>query len=185
MTQTTPTVILFDIDGTLISTHGAGRRAFERALDQLVGPCEDFGLNFAGSTDRGSARKGLVAAGAQATEEAIDRVLDIYLSLLPDELDECTEYTVFDGVVDLLEMLVGKDRLAMGLGTGNIERGARLKLARGGLNDYFDFGGFGCDAERITDPERVGPALSEALGSDSVTVLDVQVDPFAAPPVLV
>jgi acetolactate synthase-1/2/3 large subunit len=45
--------------------------------------------------------------------------------------------------------------------------------------------GFGCEAERITDPERVGPALSEALDSASVTVLDVQVDPFAAPPVLV
>jgi acetolactate synthase-1/2/3 large subunit len=45
--------------------------------------------------------------------------------------------------------------------------------------------GFGCEGEHITDPERVGPALSEALDSDSVTVLDVQVDPFAAPPVLV
>ncbi len=147
MTQAPPTVYLFDIDGTLISAAGAGRRAFERTFEELVGPGEHLDFSFAGMTDRGIARQGLAAAEMEATEDAIDRVLDTYVGHLPDFVAAAEGYQIFSGVFDLLEQLATRAHAAIGLGTGNIERGARVKLARGGLNSHFAFGGFGCDAE--------------------------------------
>lgn len=151
-----PRVVLFDIDGTLISAHGAGRRAFERALRDLVGSEVELELTFAGGTDRGIARQGLECAGVVVSEEIVHRLFDTYVEYLVDTMSEMAEYTVFPGVVDLLDELAGRQGLAIGLGTGNIERGARIKLARGGLNDYFDFGGFGCDAEERAELIGVG-----------------------------
>lgn len=145
--QMQPSIYLFDIDGTLISTAGAGRRAFERAFADLAGPGDHLDFSFAGMTDRGIARQGLVAAQLEASEESIDQAIEAYLVYLPDFVDSTDGYTVFSGVVELLETLGERANAAIGLGTGNIERGARIKLARGGLNPHFAFGGFGCDAE--------------------------------------
>lgn len=142
-----PTVLLFDIDGTLISAHGAGRRAFERAFADLAGPGEHLDFSFAGMTDRGIARQGLVAAGVEPAEGTIDAVLDAYVRSLAEMMETWTKYTVFSGVVEVLDALDDQPKIAIGLGTGNVERGARIKLARGGLDARFDFGGFGCDAE--------------------------------------
>ena len=162
MTDTRPKIILFDIDGTLISAHGAGGRAFKRALRDLVGPDVELELTFAGGTDLGIARQGLECAGVEVSKEVVDRVLDTYVEYLVDTMREATEYTVFSGVVELLDELSRRDGLAVGLGTGNIERGARIKLARGGLNDYFDFGGFGCDAEERAELIRAGATRGAA-----------------------
>ncbi len=142
-----PAVYLFDVDGTLISAHGAGRVALERAMREVLGRPVPLEFSFAGGTDRGIARRGLLSAGEEATEEAIDAVLGAYVRGLERALEETGEYTVYAGVVELLEGLRGRGGMALGLGTGNVEAGARLKLRRGGLNDYFAFGGFGCDAE--------------------------------------
>lgn len=162
MTDARPKIILFDIDGTLISAHGAGGRAFKRALRDLVGPDVELELTFAGGTDLGIARQGLECAGVEVSKEVVDRVLDTYVEYLVDTMRETTEYTVFAGVVELLDELSRRDGLAVGLGTGNIERGARIKLARGGLNDYFDFGGFGCDAEERAELIRAGATRGAA-----------------------
>ncbi len=156
MRQMKPTILLFDIDGTLISTHGAGRRAFARAFDELTGPGDHLDFSFAGMTDRGIARQGLAAAGIEPTEAMIDRVLDTYVGWLGETLQATPQYTVFTGVVDVLESLRDRAGVAVGLGTGNIERGARIKLARGRLNDHFDFGGFGCDAEERAEVIATG-----------------------------
>lgn len=162
MSERRPNIILFDIDGTLVSTHGAGGRAFMRALRDVVGPDVEMELTFAGGTDRGIARQGLECAGIEATKEVVDRVLDTYVEYLVDALRETPEYTVFAGAVDLLDELSGRAGFAVGLGTGNIERGARIKLARGELNDYFDFGGFGCDAEQRGELIRMGASRGAA-----------------------
>ena len=156
MVQAGPNVILFDIDGTLISAHGAGRRAFERAVGDFLGSEIRLEFSFAGGTDRGIAREALTSLGEVPAEEAIDGILAMYVEYLEVALRASTEFTVFSGVVELLDQLYKRRDIALGLGTGNVEVGARIKLSRGGLNDYFFFGGFGCDAEDRAELIRTG-----------------------------
>jgi len=148
MSAPRPTVVLVDVDGTLISTGGTGRKALERAFERVHGradACEHF--SFAGMTDRAIFRGGLKAIGAEGTEGEIDVLLESYLAHLEEEVARAAVYRVHDGIVDALDALRAQPHVALGLGTGNVEVGARTKLARVDLNRYFDFGGYGCDAE--------------------------------------
>jgi phosphoglycolate phosphatase-like HAD superfamily hydrolase len=155
-----PTVFLFDIDGTLLLTGGAGRRAMRGAFDDVFGPGGAASLDFpfAGMTDRAIVRKGLGAVPARATDDAkIDHLLEVYLGRLHDEVSRADSYRVLPGVVGVLSWLGSAGgRIAIGLGTGNVKRGAYAKLARGSLDTTFGFGGFGCDAEDRTALLRVG-----------------------------
>ncbi|XYI02295.1 HAD family hydrolase [Sorangium sp. So ce1128] len=90
-----PTVLLWDIDGTLLSTGGAGRRAMERAFARYAGrpdACEAF--SFAGMTDRAIIRAGLEALGREVTEGAIDALLAIYVEILAEEMSLAGETRV-------------------------------------------------------------------------------------------
>ncbi len=160
------TVLLFDIDGTLVSTGGAGRRAMVGAFVNLHGKEDVFeGTSFAGMTDRAIARHGLRDLVAEITEADIDRALDAYLRLLEEELAKAEGYRVLPGVMALLDSLRGIPDVAIGLGTGNVRRGAYAKLARGALDSAFAFGGFGCDAEDRVELIRAGARRgAEALG---------------------
>ncbi len=140
-------IILFDIDGTLISTGGAGRRAIQAGLREVVGRPITPGFSFAGMTDRAIMRRALVEAGQPVDEGRIDAVLQAYLKELPRQVEEAPDFEVFSGVSPLLKRLDGRDDLVVGLGTGNARRGAEIKLGRAGLNRYFRFGGFGCEFE--------------------------------------
>jgi phosphoglycolate phosphatase-like HAD superfamily hydrolase len=161
------TVLLFDIDGTLVSTGGAGRRAMVGAFANLHGKSDVFeGTTFAGMTDRAIARHGLRGLVAEITEAEIDRALDAYVSLLEVELANANNYRVLPGVTALLRALEGTPDIAIGLGTGNVRRGAYAKLARGGLDGMFSFGGFGCDAEDRVELLRAGARRgAELLGT--------------------
>lgn len=143
----TPTIVLYDVDGTLISTGGAGRRAIERAFEAAFERTATFEFSFAGMTDRAIVRGGLRGASLPDDDDHIDRVMDVYLEVLRAEVRKTPRYLVHPGIVESIEQLLGFSEVAVGLGTGNIEAGARIKLERAGLNRYFDFGGFGCDAE--------------------------------------
>ena len=143
----TPTVILFDIDGTLISCGGAGRLAMKAALRDIAGCDEPLDFEFAGGTDRSIARRALEGAGRSADEPAIDVFLARYLERLPVMLASIDRYHVHDNVLGVLASLERRDGFAIGLGTGNVEAGARAKLRRGQLSERFAFGGFGCDHE--------------------------------------
>jgi len=142
-------ILLFDIDGTLLSTGGAGRRAMEDAFVDLHGPLEEsLAFPFAGMTDRAIARQGLSTRGIDGSEEAIDALLSRYLRRLDDELASSEGYEVMPGILELVEWLASAHpSVATGLGTGNIREGAYRKLARGALDRPFSFGGFGCDSE--------------------------------------
>ena len=168
MSTSRPTVYLFDIDGTLISTGGAGRRAMEGAFTDLHGAPGKAAIqfSFAGMTDRAIVRGGLVALEHHLPDAAaIDHVLDRYLVRLANEVDQTTTYQVHPGVPSVLAWLQALQRVALGLGTGNIKKGAYRKLARGALDTTFGFGGFGCDAEDRTELLRVGAGRgAEALG---------------------
>ena len=142
------TIVLYDIDGTLLTSGGAGRRAMEHAFAAHTGrrdACAHF--SFAGMTDRAIARVGLCEIGWEATEAAIDALIAHYLACLEREVREARDYRLCEGIVASLDFLRGRSGYAIGLGTGNVEAGARIKLSRVGEAERFALGGFGSDAE--------------------------------------
>jgi phosphoglycolate phosphatase-like HAD superfamily hydrolase len=158
-----PTVFLFDIDGTLLLTGGAGRRAIDGAFDRIIGRADACsGFSFGGMTDRAIARAGLLAAGVDPTKERIDDILDTYLALLATEVASSADYKILPGVAAAIALVQRRARSAIGLGTGNIRSGAQIKLLRGDLWRHFDFGGFGCDEEDRTALLAVGAARGAA-----------------------
>jgi len=158
-----PTVLLFDIDGTLLDTGGAGRRSMDRAFDRLHGRRDACAqIAFGGMTDRAIGRAGLQAIGAEPTMEAIEAVIAAYLEALADELVRSTRARVHDGIAAALDASA-RAGCAMGLGTGNVHAGARLKLGRVGLADRFSFGGFGSDHEIRSELLRIGAERGAAL----------------------
>jgi len=136
-------VYLFDIDGTLVSTGGAGKAAMERALTTAFGvPGHSNGVAYSGRTDRSIAGDLFRLHGVADSPENWQRLQDAYLRHLPDTLAEF-QGRVLPGVVALLEQLAKRADVALGLLTGNVREGARLKLGHFGLFHHFSFGGFG------------------------------------------
>ncbi len=141
-------LVLFDIDGTLISSGGAGVKAFGQVARVTFGaPDGAAKLKFAGRTDKSLVREFLVQAGIPDTPENTARFLDDYLHWLAVYLEECTG-RVLPGVVAALEAVKAlSEPPVLGLLTGNIRLGAELKLRRYGLWDAFELGAFADDAE--------------------------------------
>jgi phosphoglycolate phosphatase-like HAD superfamily hydrolase len=142
-------LLLFDIDGTLILTGGAGVRALNRAFKQVVGIDNAMdGIRPHGKTDFGLVREVYASRRQDGhSDEVARRILDAYVGFLPEEVRSSDRYRVLPGILTFLVTYGSHPDLAFGLATGNVERGARIKLERGNLNSYFSFGGFGSDAE--------------------------------------
>ena len=141
------TLLLWDIDGTLIQSGGAGERALAAALQEefgISGTLEDIEL--AGRTDRWIARRILVKFALPETAQNITRYLDGYLRALPGELGNPTA-RILPGVRELLQQLALRNDVAQGLLTGNLRRGAEIKLGHHQLWAHFEFGAFADDAE--------------------------------------
>jgi phosphoglycolate phosphatase-like HAD superfamily hydrolase len=141
-------LLLFDIDGTLLRCNGAGKAAVLQALQEEWGRLPDIDeIPFAGMTDRGILVQILAKKNIPIDEmpQIINRVLERYLTFLPNELSLPNRVEVLPGVVDLLAYLASS-RIPYGLLTGNIRQGAELKLKAGGLDQYFKIGAFGDDA---------------------------------------
>lgn len=164
---------LFDIDGTLVLTGGAGLRALDRAvcdLHAVEGSCKD--LRADGKTDRA-----IVAELFELHRLTgdVDAILERYLVHLEEEVARTDRYQIMPGVVAALDLLESEGRV-IGLATGNVERGARIKLTRGDLWRRFPFGGYGSDdADRAA---LVGHAIRRAkaragrpLGRDEIWVI--------------
>lgn len=142
---------LFDVDGTLVDSGGAGLRAMRRAFTEVVGVEDPFrGDSFTGRTDphifRTAVERHLRRTATPAEEREF---FDRYLRSLAREVPESPRYRVLPGIVAVLEALSARPGCLLGLCTGNLEEGARIKLARADLNRFFAFGGFGSD-----DPDR-------------------------------
>jgi phosphoglycolate phosphatase-like HAD superfamily hydrolase len=145
-------VYLFDIDGTLVSAAGAGRRAFERAVADHCGTIDGAlaGLRLDGMTDRLIVRESLAILGRPFDDALCDSLLARYVEHLAEEITR-PGYRVLPGVVAVLKALRARGAV-VGLCTGNVVGGARLKLAQGGLDAYFDWSasavcGFADDGE--------------------------------------
>lgn len=166
-------IVLLDIDGTLILTGGAGRRALAKAFGELHGrpdACE--GIRFGGMTDHLILEAAFGHIGVTYTADAAEALFDCYLGHLEAEV-AVSDYQVMPGAREFAQAVMDAPETVVGLGTGNIERGARVKLARGGLSEPFDFGGFGSDAVARDDViaagirrgvERIGPAPATIVG---------------------
>jgi phosphoglycolate phosphatase len=147
--------VLFDIDGTLISTGGASDRAWKRAFKEL----QDVDVDVPAVTGRGvpDPEVGRVvfreAIGREPTGEEADALMRRRLDYLTEEVENSPGFVVKDGVVELLDRLID-DGLMLGLTTGNVEEAAHIKLARANLNRYFSFGGYGSDSPDRTELTR-------------------------------
>jgi phosphoglycolate phosphatase-like HAD superfamily hydrolase len=136
-------VCLFDIDGTLINSGGAGKAAMESALRCEFGietPVD--GVPFSGRTDRAIGRDLFQLHGIGAEPRAWDRFVAGYFRHLPHTLKKHPG-RVLPGIARLLENLSNRKDVATGLLTGNFRRGAEIKLGHFGLEHHFAFGGFG------------------------------------------
>ncbi|HUM09551.1 MAG TPA: haloacid dehalogenase-like hydrolase [Myxococcaceae bacterium] len=161
-----PTVLLFDVDGTLVTTGGVGRRALEIAFERSFGrrdACRSFRLD--GMTDRAIVRTGMQAIDIEPTEALIDQVLVDYLVVLSEEVAAAPDatYRLHAGMAETIDAAGARSHVAVGLGTGNIREGARIKLERVGIYERFAFGGFGCDAEDRTALIRRGAERGASL----------------------
>lgn len=144
-------LILWDIDGTLLRTNYAGIAALTRAFAQLHGREPDMSeLDVSGRTDRWIAAGMLRAHGLPETDAHIHALLDAYLGLLPAEL-AARPGLVLPGILALLDALRARPDTAQGLLTGNLQRGARIKLEHYSVWHYFEFGAFGDDSPLRND----------------------------------
>jgi phosphoglycolate phosphatase-like HAD superfamily hydrolase len=170
-------LLLFDIDGTLVHG-GPAKRAFELAMESIFGTAGPIGgHDFSGKTDPQIARELLRLGGFSDADidRGFERLWDLYLQELEARLVE-RPMKVLPGVRTLLDHLGQMHEVALGLLTGNIAEGARLKLGSVGLADYFKVGGFGSDSELRDDLpavaiERANQTWGAAFSPSSVVVV--------------
>jgi phosphoglycolate phosphatase len=154
-------LLLWDIDGTLIASGGAGMRALEVALRTVFGLEGSLAaIDFAGRTDTWIMREVFRTYSVPATADNFSRYFEGYVAALPAELNNPHAH-VLPGVRELLRAVTAHGGIAQGLLTGNMRRGAQVKLAYHGLWDEFEFGAFADDSE---DRNELGPhAVRRAL----------------------
>ena len=179
-------LVLFDIDGTILWTDGAGRRAVFGALVEHFGVVDPGDHRFDGKTDPQIVRELLTKAGVsdEDIDARLDRILESYYALLREELDGADHREhVFPGVHELLDELERRDDVVLGLLTGNIEAGARAKLAAVGIAPHrFIVGAFGSDHHHRPELPEIARRRAERVlghpinGRDVVVIGDTPAD---------
>ena len=136
-------ILFFDIDGTLISTGGAGKDAMIDAVLKMAGRDKCLSdVEVSGRSDRGIAQELFELNGLTESAANWQQFVSLYLERLATNLP-LRPGRILPGVKNLLEQLSRRDDIALGLITGNVQQAALLKLQHFGLWDYFSFGGFG------------------------------------------
>jgi phosphoglycolate phosphatase len=184
-------LILFDIDGTLINPGRVGRRSLTATFHELFSVQDAFSdITMAGKTDIQIIKEALTAHGLASDDGVIPKILTQYVNILRSEINT-GRMSLEPGVIELLNDLKANEGFRLGLLTGNIEQGARLKLSAFDLNRQFLFGGFGDDNE---DRNKLLPIAVEKFRnmtnidigfSDCVVIGDTPMDiecssPFGA-----
>ena len=170
------TIVLWDIDNTLLYTGGAGGIGMNRAFRDLYGVDDGFGrVEFSGRSDAAIFADAARAHGI-AEEQLLDeraRFLDAYLPHLHTAMTEVTAGRLMPGVVELLDVLAARDDVVQGLGTGNFRRAGELKLQHYEIASYFPgcVGGFGEDSEHRHELIGAGIERLRNGGSDARVVI--------------
>lgn len=169
-------LILFDVDGTLLMAGGAGNRALGRALQHTYGLENGLnGIRLDGKTDPQIVREALGRYGKEAslTRQSLNSLFASYIPFLKDEVATSPDFRILPGVPELMATLSTQSSVALGLATGNIEEGARIKLDRADLTSFFTFGGYGSDAENRTELIRtaIERGLQEISPASAVDIL--------------
>ncbi|MBA3831379.1 MAG: HAD hydrolase-like protein [Chthoniobacterales bacterium] len=150
----TKRLLLFDIDGTLIDSGGAGLQALKDVLKEQFGISDDLrGIEVAGKTDTAIVHQILRKQEIALSDENVAAFLDLYAEFLGRELP-LRKGALLPGVQQLLPRLQVRSQNVLALLTGNIERGAKLKLEYYGIWDFFEFGAFADDHH---DRNELGP----------------------------
>lgn len=165
-------LVLFDIDGTILRSDGAGKRAIHRALLEVFGGTGPEDYRFDGKTDKQIVRELMREEGHEddAIDAAMQRLLDLYVGYLDEELAVSTGRAyALPGVTQLLDALEARREIILGLLTGNLERGARAKLAAVGIDfERFRIGAFGSDHEHR--PELPAIARNRTKGQLGIDI---------------
>jgi len=179
-------VVLFDIDGTILWTDGAGRRAVHRALEDVFGAAVPDGHEFDGKTDPQIVRELMQRAGVTHgdIDTRIEQALERYVQLLHTELGTLESHDhVLPGIRELLDALETRDDVLLGLLTGNVLPGAVAKLTAVGIDaTRFRVGAFGSDHAHRPELPAIARQRAEALlgrqidGSDVVVIGDTPAD---------
>jgi phosphoglycolate phosphatase len=160
--------VLFDIDGTLLVTGGAGAVAWQRAFEELF----EVEANVDEHTDAGMTDPEIVKVvfreviGREGTPQERSQAIGCYLKHLPDTVAESEGYRVMPGIEALLPRLI-EEGVLLGLVTGNVEAAAHIKLARGRLNRFFSFGGYGSDSADRTQVTKASLRRAELVSGDT------------------
>jgi phosphoglycolate phosphatase len=159
--------VLWDIDGTLLTTGGAGAVAWQRAFQELYGVEANIDEHTrAGMTDPEITE--IIfneVVGHKGSPDEHAEVVAKYLAYMPDAVAESSGYRVMPGIAEILPRLA-EAGIVQGVVTGNVEPAARIKLARGDLDKYFTFGGYGSDArDRVKVTEKAIERGGESLGT--------------------
>jgi phosphoglycolate phosphatase-like HAD superfamily hydrolase len=173
-------LVLFDIDGTILLSAGAGRRAITAALAEAIGDAAAFGrVRFDGKTDPQIVLDLLEAAGQTGphSEERVQALCARYVSLLEDELASVSGMRLMPGFPAILDRLEATSGVVLGLLTGNLARGATLKLRAAGLDPHrFRVGAFGSDSGHRPDlpaiaAERAAPLFGRVPAGEEVVII--------------
>lgn len=155
-------LVLFDIDGTLIDSGGAGVRSLNVAFEEVFSIPNAFeGVSMAGKTDIQIMREGLERHGIDTDHGNIGLLSEHYVRSLAREIDNPRRH-LKPGIRESLDRMTAMNHVYLGLLTGNIEAGARIKLGPFGLNRYFSLGAFGNDDE---DRNKLLPVAVERFRS--------------------
>lgn len=177
-------LLLFDIDGTMLRTHGIGRRSVERALSEICDrPVDSSAIQFSGKTDPQIIREVLVANGFNGAflNGLVDESCRRYAELMEHAIRP-HGVEVLPGVRNLIHNLSARDDVQLALLTGNLEPMAYLKLAAVDLDQYFPFGAFGSDNPDRYKLPNIAVSRAEAYtgqrfeGSDVVIIGDTEHD---------
>jgi phosphoglycolate phosphatase-like HAD superfamily hydrolase len=161
--------VLFDIDGTLLVTGGAGGVAWQRAFEELHG----VEAGIAEHTDAGMTDPEIAAIvfrqviGREGSPQERAKAIGCYLKHLPDAVAKSDGYRVMPGIEELLDRLIDEG-LLLGLVTGNIEAAAHIKLARAHLNRFFSFGGYGSDSADRTEVTKTALRRGELISGGTL-----------------
>jgi phosphoglycolate phosphatase-like HAD superfamily hydrolase len=162
-----PVLVLFDIDGTLLRSDGAGRRAIHHALIEVFGDVGPRDHWFDGKTDPQIVRELMhhVGHGDEHIDAQMQRVFELYASRLPDELRDPEHLPhVMPGVMPLLDALESLDEIVLGLLTGNVSAGAAAKLQAVGIApERFVVGAYGSDHEMRPELPAIAQQRAEML----------------------